>query len=628
MKYRADVDGLRALAVLPVIAYHMGMGGIPGGFTGVDIFFVISGYLICGIIYNNAMAGNFSYLDFYKRRCLRILPPLFVVLLATLVFGYYHLLPAQFSDLSNSALAALLSASNIFFWKTTGYFDGPADLKPLLHTWSLAVEEQFYILFPIVLLLVVRLFRSRTTQVMLLVIVASLLLSIYGVTRKPTFTFYMLPTRAWELALGGIIAVAGLEAKTARLTAGLKHGISLSGLALILYGFFQLNTDMPFPGWNALWPCVGSFLIILAGQQSVVSRVLALKPIVYIGMISYCLYLWHWPIIVYARMFFNFEPGVRELTILGLTFALAIASRYLIEIPFRYKLAWVSPGRIVTASVVGLALMSAGAIYKGHLSNGSGQFSAQALSLAQYAQYSKMPEFDYQYRRGQCFVDGKSHEDKPFDRQFCLQTVPEKKNYVMIGDSHAAHLWRAVSLAAGSDINVIQATSAGCKPLSRQSLRNPCSELVDYVYDQWIPEHKIDGVIISARWAAEDIAPLRATLDHLKTRSDNIIVMGPTVEYTEALPDLLAYQTDGRKDLVASSVKKEVRATDAQMNAAMLAQGTRYISVYSIVCPGNVCRGIASDGHPLSNDYGHFTLSGAKDVAKQAMIQMHDKNFM
>ena len=282
----------------------------------------------------------------------------------------------------------------------------------------------------------------------------------------------------------------------------------------------------------------------------------------------------------------------------------------------------------MTASVVGLAVMSAGAIYKGHLSNGSGQFSAQALSLAQYAQYSKMPEFDYQYRRGQCFVDGKSHEDKPFDRQFCLQTVPEKKNYVMIGDSHAAHLWRAVSLAAGSDINVIQATSAGCKPLSRQSLRNPCSELVDYVYDQWIPEHKIDGVIISARWAAEDIAPLRATLDHLKTRSDNIIVMGPTVEYTEALPDLLAYQTDGRKDLVASSVKKEVRATDAQMNAAMLAQGTRYISVYSIVCPDNVCRGIASDGHPLSNDYGHFTLSGAKDVAKQAMIQMHDKNFM
>ena len=628
MKYRADVDGLRALAVLPVIAYHMGIGGIPGGFTGVDIFFVISGYLICGIIYNSAMAGNFSYLDFYKRRCLRILPPLFVVLLATLIFGYYHLLPAQFTDLSNSALAALLSASNIFFWKTTGYFDGPADLKPLLHTWSLAVEEQFYILFPIVLLFVVRVFRNRTTQVMLMVIAASLLLSIYGVTRKPTFTFYMLPTRAWELALGGIIAVAGLEAKTAQFSASVKHVMSLAGLALILYGFLALNTDMPFPAWNALWPCVGSFLIILAGQQSAVSRVLALKPIVYIGAISYCLYLWHWPIIVYARMFFNLEPGVRELFILGLTFALAIASRYLIEIPFRYRLSWVSPARVVTASVVGLAVMSAGAMYKGHVSNTSGQFSAAALSLARYAEYKQMPDFDYQYRSGRCFVDGKSHEDKPFDRQFCLQTVAAEKNYVMIGDSHAAHLWRAISLAAGQGVNVIQATSAGCKPLYHQSLRNPCSDLVDYVYDEWIPQHKIDGIIISARWAPEDIAPLRATLDHLKSRSDNIIVMGPTVEYTEALPDLLAYQTDGRKDLVASSVKKEIRVTDAEMGAAMRAQGMRYISVYAIVCPNNVCQGVASDGHPLSNDYGHFTLSGAKDVAKQAMAQMHDNNFM
>lgn len=628
MKYRADVDGLRALAVLPVIAYHMGIGGIPGGFTGVDIFFVISGYLICGIIYNSAMKGNFSYLDFYKRRCLRILPPLFVVLLAVMIFGYYHLLPAQFTDLSNSALAALLSASNIFFWKTTGYFDGPADLKPLLHTWSLAVEEQFYIIFPIILLAVIRLFRNRTTQVMLLVIVCSLLLSIYGVTRKPTFTFYMLPTRAWEMALGGIIAIAGLEAKTAHYSAGIKHAMSLSGLALILFGFLWLDTTMPFPAWNALYPCIGSFLIILAGQQSVVSRLLALKPVVYIGMISYCLYLWHWPIIVYSRMFFNFEPGVRELVILTLTFGLAVASRYLIEIPFRYKLSYLSPGRIVTASVIGLAVMASGALYKGHISNSSGQFSPAALALAQYSEYSKMPEFDYQYRRGQCFVDGKSDEDKPFDREFCLKTSPTAKNYVMIGDSHAAHLWRAISLAAGDGVNVIQATSAGCKPLYQQSLRNPCTRLVDYVYDKWIAEHHIDGIIISARWAPEDIAPLRATLEHLKSRSDNIIVMGPTVEYTEALPDLLAYQTDGRKDLVASSIKKEIRGTDAQMRTAMAEQGTPYISVYSIVCPGNICRGLASDGHPTSNDYGHFTLSGAKDVAKQAMVQMRDNRFM
>ncbi|MEM6052552.1 acyltransferase family protein [Erwinia sp. P7711] len=628
MKYRADVDGLRSLAVLPVIAYHMGAGGIPGGFTGVDIFFVISGYLICGIIYNGATSNTFSYLEFYKRRCLRILPPLFVVLLSTLAFGYYHLLPAQFSDLSDSTLATLLFSSNIFFWKTTGYFAGSAELKPLLHTWSLAVEEQFYIIFPVILLFVVRFFRQRATQVMLLIIAVSLLLSIYAVTRKPTFTFYMLPTRAWELALGGIIAVAGLEAKMSNVSQGIKHLMSLAGLALILFGFLWLDTGKPFPAWNALWPCLGSFLIILAGQQAAVSRVLALKPIVYIGMISYCLYLWHWPIIVYSRMFFNFAPGLREAVIIGLTFGLAIASRYLIEIPFRYKLAVVRSGRIVTASVMGLVVLASGALYKGHVDNNAGQFSAQALALAKYSQYKEMPEFNYQYRLGRCFVDGKSQEDKPYDRDYCLKTSASAKNYILIGDSHAAHLWRALSLAAGQGVNVIQATSAGCKPLYQQALRNPCSDLVDYLYGSWVPQHKIDGIIISARWAPEDIAPLKETLKHLKSVSDNVIVMGPTIEYSESLPDLLAYQTDGRKDLVAASIDHSIKATDSAMKQAMQDVTTRYISVYAIICPGDICRGLASDGHPISNDYGHFTLSGAKDVANQAIVEMHRDAFM
>lgn len=370
---------------MPVIAYHMGFSGIPGGFTGVDIFFVISGYLICGIIYAGAVRNTFSYLEFYKRRCLRILPPLFVVLFATLAFGYYHLLPVRFKDLSNSALAALLFSSNIFFWKTTGYFAGPAELKPLLHIWSLAVEEQSYIVFPVILLFVVRFFRTRAMQVMLLIILISLFFSIWAATRKPTFTFYMLPTRAWELSLGGLVAVGGLEAKMVRVSQGVKHVMSLSGLAFIVLGFLWLDTTKPFPAWNAIWPCLGSFLIILAGQQAVVSRVLALKPVVYTGLISYCLYLWHWPIIVYSRMFFNFAPGIREGVIIGLTFSLAVASRYLIESPFRYRLAVLFPTSIFTASVAGLVLMAAGTLYKGHASNNAGNFSAEALALAKYS---------------------------------------------------------------------------------------------------------------------------------------------------------------------------------------------------------------------------------------------------
>ena len=628
MKYRADIDGLRALAVLPVIAYHMGIPGIPGGFTGVDIFFVISGYLICGIIWQSAIKGAFSYLDFYKRRCLRILPPLFAVLATTLIFGYHHLLPAAFTDLSNSAIATALFSSNIFFWREVDYFAGPAELKPLLHTWSLAVEEQFYIIFPIVLLLAVKWCRQRVTQMMLLIIAGSFLLSIVGVLKKPDFTFYMLPTRAWELALGGLIAVSTLETKVSALRLSTRNLISVIGLLLILFGFLWLDSSKPFPSWNALWPCVGSFLLILAGRDALINRLLALKPIVYIGMISYCLYLWHWPIIVYTKMFYNFSGINLYLVIVASTFGLAVASRYLIEIPFRYKLTAIRPAGIVAASVAGLVALGGATLYMGHFNNHSGQFSDEALALAKFSQYHGSDEYYYQFRTGRCFIDGNNEAKGKYDYDFCLKTASAEKNYLLIGDSHAAHLWRALSLAAGEKVNLIQVTAAGCKPVSRQAVNNKCTELMDYAFRQWIPKHKLDGVIISARWKQADIAPLEATLKELKKTTDNIIVLGPTVEYSEPLPDLLAYQQGGRQDLVANSVDGKIKVTDHQLNQSMGQQQVRYISVYNIICPDNVCRALASNHQPSAFDYGHFTLSGANDVAQQVMLQMHHNKFM
>lgn len=628
MKYRADIDGLRALAVLPVIAYHMGLTGIPGGFTGVDIFFVISGYLICGIIWQSAMKGEFSYLDFYKRRCLRILPPLIVVLAATLLFGYRHLLPAQFTDLGNSAIATTLFSSNIFFWQQIDYFAGPAELKPLLHTWSLAVEEQFYILFPVVLLLAVRWWRQRITQMMLLIIVGSFLLSVVGVLKKPDFTFYMLPTRAWELAIGGLLAVSSLETRAAALRLSTRHLLSLAGLALIVAGFLWLDTRKPFPGWNALWPCLGSFLIILAGREALVNRLLAWRPVVYIGMISYCLYLWHWPIIVYSKMLFNFSEGTRDLVIVALTFGLAVASRYLIEIPFRYKLSALRPGGIVTASAAALVLLGTTTLYLGHFNNHAGQFSSEALTLAKFSQYHGTEEYHYQFRAGSCFIDGNKEAKGEFNRDLCLKTSSTAKNYLLIGDSHGAHLWRALSNAAGEQVNLMQATSAGCKPVAGQTLENKCSQLMNYLYKQWVPQHKLDGVIISARWLPEDIAPLQATLSKLKQYSDNIMVLGPTVEYSEALPDLLAYQQNGRDNLVASSVNKQIKGIDQRLQQVVSQQQVRYISVYNIVCPQDHCHALASNGEPSAFDYGHFTLSGANDVARQAVVQMHQDKFM
>ena len=337
LSYRPEVDGLRALAVLAVVFFHTNLR-MPGGYVGVDIFFVISGFLITALIAAELELGTFSLRNFWERRVRRIVPAATVTVATCLVAGYFLMLPSDFADLGRSAVAQALVAANFHFHAEAGYFSAPADAKPLLHFWTLAVEEQFYILFPFVLLLLYRWRKDRVVQGVAMIAAASFVVSVVGVYRFPSATFYLLPTRAWELSVGALLALRGSRLPLPEASRGVAGWI---GMALMVIPFFFYHGEMPFPGLAAVPPCLGAMLVIWAtdGGPSLLKRVLSLKPVVFVGLISYSLYLWHWPVKVFSHYWFTgiYSPPVMRMLVVVVSFGLAWLSWKYVETPFRSK---------------------------------------------------------------------------------------------------------------------------------------------------------------------------------------------------------------------------------------------------------------------------------------------------
>lgn len=399
MKYRADIDGLRALAVVPVVLFHAGFETFSGGFIGVDIFFVISGFLITGIIYGEMLAGHFSILAFYERRVRRILPALCAVLAFALIAGWFILLPGAYQSMSESALATAAFASNIYFKRQTGYFADSADMLPLLHTWSLAVEEQFYIGFPLLLLALMRWGRPFLIPLMLAATVASFALSVWALTPYPEATFYLIVTRAWELAIGALLAMGAVPAAWSSNTV-LRERIAAAGLALIVVPIFAYTKETAFPGLAALPPCLGAGAIIWAGMSptastpvasspTFVSRLLALSPIVFVGLISYSLYLWHWPMLVFARHLTVSAhlDKIAAIVAIVLSFIAAAASWRYVERPFRDRSLW-NRAQLFKAAAAGtgaLVAMAAGIMLRQGV---PARFDQPVLKVASTVPYS------------------------------------------------------------------------------------------------------------------------------------------------------------------------------------------------------------------------------------------------
>lgn len=365
MKYRPEIDGLRALAVLPVILFHAGIDALSGGFVGVDVFFVISGYLITSIIVREQLEGTFSFRRFYERRARRILPALLLVMTLSIPLSWYLLSPFEMKRMAESTIATLTFTSNFYFWLQSGYFDLQSEMKPLLHTWSLAVEEQFYLFFPVVLLLASKLMQRGLLGSIVVIALGSFATAYWATWAYPTAAFYLLPTRLWELLMGAAAALFLLDNRMF-VRPRVQSALSAIGLILIIVSIFAYQKSTPFPGAYALLPTLGSVLIIVfAVPGTSTQKLLSSRPLVSIGLISYSAYLFHQPLFAFARQFNTGEPS---LTVMSLLSATSIAAAYFTwlfcEQPFRNKSIVSIKVLIVGCGVVTMILMifSIGAI--------------------------------------------------------------------------------------------------------------------------------------------------------------------------------------------------------------------------------------------------------------------------
>ena len=606
--YRRDIDGLRAVAVVPVILFHAGFRWPSGGFIGVDVFFVISGYLISGIIRSEMESGRFSVAGFYERRIRRILPALFTLLAVTTVAAWLWLFPNDFRDFGESVAATALFSSNVLFWSKVGYFATPADAQPLLHTWSLAVEEQFYIVFPILLLAVHRVAGRRIAVILGLLVAASFGASLWSVAAAPDAAFYLLPSRAWELLAGALLAWGAVPpTKNARLAEALA-GV---GLLLIVAAMFALTPGTPFPGATALLPCVGTALLLYAGagHYTAVGRLLSTPPFVFIGLISYSLYLWHWPIFVFFKVYAGAEPDiVTTLALCGLTGVVAYLSWRHVERPGR--IAKISRRRLFGATLAASVVFLGGGVAIDLSGGARDRFPAAVVALASYQRSTD-------YRVGQCFLSSGYADPELFAKEICLRKAADKRNFLLLGDSHAAHLWQA--LATGlMNANVMQATASGCKPVIDGRGAARCTKIIDYALREFVPSAHLDAVFLSARWLERDIPGVLATIAFVRPNVGEVFVLGPIVEYSWPLPELLAWAKYYDDDTYAARRRRtEQKEIDRTLRAAVEAAGARYVSTYETICPGDDCTTFAAPGIPMQFDYGHLTIPGAALVVQR-----------
>lgn len=337
LKYRPEIDGLRGVAVLVVLFFHASIPGFSGGFVGVDVFFVISGFLITSILLDDLKSGRFSIANFYERRIRRIFPALFAMMAVTVVAAVYFLQPKALANFAKSLIATTLFSSDFFFWLQSGYFEGSSLQKPLLHTWSLAVEEQFYILFPLVLLLISRTPRRRYLPWVAALFMASFAANLVGMQFSTNATFYLVHTRAWELLAGSILALDVLPKPS---TLWLRNLLSTLGLGLIGFCVVRYSESTRFPGSNAIAPVLGACLVLQSSgdRPDLVHRILSVRPLVFVGLISYSLYLWHWPLVVFAKhMMFRPFTGSESAAIVAASLAISILSWRFVEQPFRIR---------------------------------------------------------------------------------------------------------------------------------------------------------------------------------------------------------------------------------------------------------------------------------------------------
>lgn len=453
--YRPDIDGLRAIAVIAVVAFHAGIPAVSGGYVGVDIFFVISGYLITSVIFNDIDNGKFNIAKFYARRAKRILPALFAVLLFCYVLACVLLSASELKTFANDAFATIASSSNIFFWLKSGYFAPNAELNPLLMTWSLGVEEQFYLFFPLLMILLSKFGKQKREVAIVLLLIVSLALSVWGTRNYPTATFYLLPSRAWELAVGALIAIREAR-KNGRWNAigpWLANLLSILALASLAIPIFCYTRSTPFPGLAASLPVAGAALLVITPGSWFNRTILSSRPMVFVGLVSYSWYLLHWPLLSFARILSDRMSLWTAITIASISFLLAIVSHRLVEQPFRKSS---SDDKTILQRYLALALCMIIPLVAVHFSDGW---------PARFPGLSQVEASGLELKTDSCLA-GYGATAPNLSAECDPDVPPNTPGVALLGDSHAAALAGALRrLGKNKGFRVLEFTKSSCPAL-------------------------------------------------------------------------------------------------------------------------------------------------------------------
>ena len=623
--YEPHIDGIRCIAVLSVLFYHFEYKAIPGGFVGVDIFFVISGFLITRLLLADVKRDNFDFRRFYMRRIRRLAPALIATLVLTFIVAGAVLTPAHFQRFSGASLASLFSVSNVYFWSESGYFDAAGGLKPLLHTWSLSVEEQFYMIWPALLFLLRASSAYRIAAVFASLFVLSLAAAWWGSTHIPSAAFFLMPFRVYEFAIGAVLALLPLT----RWRGHTWNEIMVAaGLVLAFVGFTQFSKTTAFPDINALLPCSAAALLIAFGTSPILGCLLRNPFSIFIGRISYSLYLVHWPVVVLYKhlTFADVIVGKTRIALLIVTFALAIGLHYLVENRFRSPSPLPLKKRMLRLSLWLIAplLVVISSVHAFNSDGWSFRFAPDVIAAVGDVSAKQLVRREF-------IETPESQSNLPFDTMRPVRLL-------VMGDSHATDAFNALYLANPmpetvsvrrleiDDVCLYLFVESGTTS-EPENVQTRCREHFTHLKSSALLDDATH-VVISTRWGTSSFDNLPQFVDYLRSRNNRVIVMGRTGEYKN-VPSLVLNNslTGSTNAILAQARDTSIDGLNTTLRKLSESLGVAYIDKLPYLCNEALseCDVIDTDSKILYTDYGHWSMEGALFFGKRIW---HDPEFV
>ncbi len=616
ISYRPDIDGLRAVSVFLVILFHVDLSLCSGGYVGVDVFFVISGYLITSSINKQIHNATFSFKEFYLRRIRRIIPVLVFVLVSITIPAYLFLFPNDFESYSRTVLHTMLSTNNFYLWSaSTDYFAENTELMPLLHTWSLSVEEQFYFVWPIVLVLLHRFLNLKNrVYVIAVFLMSTLLLSIYLTAEDKSMAYFLLPARFFEVLMGALLAI--VWDKIPKLSKSSNHTLSVLGILLVFIPSILLTEESVFPGLNAFWPCLGAVFLILSGKEErskgIINRILELRSIVFLGLLSYSMYLWHWPIIVFIK-YLGFELTLPLIMIIiTATILVSYFSWKFVEQPFRRVFKFTFSKTIYIIFLP--SLLVTGLIY-GIIDSNDG-FPNRFPNLVEFNRKSNFPD----EVRSDCYNTHSIGSSTPC----AVGVVKNEVDGILIGDSFANHSTYFVDVLAKDANLFFDVSAAAGYPLLR-NLDFPDSSGDDYGKKRFEYAKHMDIICIAAFWEAirvdsENYYQILKSIKELVALKKNVVIIDHLRMTTEAnVHKMKLYKTN----LGADFVKKDLLVPRYERPEKYIVNEIKkrfpsviIIDLNDVMCDEEVCDYMINN-QIVYRDFYHLNISGARLIAKK-----------